>query len=240
MSCSRCSELVRVLRMPGGEESSPPVALSRLAKGLAADLQPTRPLAPAGSYLIAFAGIFASIVALGVYLAGTFALRAMSPIQTVSVLCALGACASLLAWSLVHQMVPGSRHRFRPEFLPAAVIVMLSLVLAVVFQFRDETLFWRQGWACLRLGLPFALLAAAPFWLLLRRGAVLSPRTAGAAAGLLAGLAGTSVLEIHCPNLGLAHILMWHLGVAVLGALGGLAVGIAGENSLRAAPAYPK
>jgi hypothetical protein len=164
-------------------------------------------------------------VGLGVRLGGTFALSAMSPVQTVSILSALGACASLLAWSLVHLMVPGSRHRFRPEFLPAAVIVSLSLVVVVLFQFRDETLFWQRGWACLGMGFPFTLVAAVPFWLLLRRGAVLSPPATGAATGLLAGLSGMSVLEIHCPNLGLSHILVWHLGVVVLVAAGGLCGG---------------
>jgi hypothetical protein len=73
------------------------------------------------------------------------------------------------------------------------------------------------------------LLAAVPFWILLRRGAVLSPRVTGAATGLLAGLAGTSTLEIHCPNLDVWHILVSHLGVAVLGAVAGFIVGTAVE-----------
>ncbi len=68
-----------------------------------------------------------------------------------------------------------------------------------------------------------------PFWLVLRRGAVLSPSMTGAATGLLAGLVGTSVLEIHCPNLDAWHILVSHLGVAVLCALAGLIIGLATE-----------
>jgi len=48
-----------------------------------------------------------------------------------------------------------------------------------------------------------------PFWLMLRRGAILSPRMTGATTGLLAGLVGTSVLEIHCPNLDAWHI-FWY------------------------------
>jgi hypothetical protein len=228
--CSRCRELVRALRMPGDEETRPSAALSQLAKDLAADLTPTRSLAPAGLYLLAFSGIFASIVAFGVYRGGTLALSAMSAVQSVSILCALAACGLLLAGSLVRQMVPGSRHRFRPEFLPAIVIVSLSLVVAVLFNFRHERHFWQSGLACLRMGLPLALLAFVPFWLLLRRGAILAPRATGAAAGLLSGLAGTSVLEIHCPNLSLSHILVWHVGVSVLGALGGLAAGAIAET----------
>ena len=72
-----------------------------------------------------------------------------------------------------------------------------------------------------------------PFWLLLRLGAILSPRVAGAAAGLLAGLVGTSALEIHCPILDASHILMWHLGIALIGAMTGFAAGFAGEAAGR-------
>jgi hypothetical protein len=77
------------------------------------------------------------------------------------------------------------------------------------------------------------LLAAVPFWILLRRGAVLSPRVTGAATGLLAGLAGTSTLEIHCPNLDVRHILVSHLGVAVLGAVAGFTAGVIVESLSR-------
>jgi len=70
-----------------------------------------------------------------------------------------------------------------------------------------------------------------PFWLLLRRGAGLSPRVTGAAAGLLAGLVTTSAQEIYCPILDASHILTWHLGVALLGAVVGLAAGFAAESA---------
>lgn len=225
LTCSRCDKLMRALRTESSEERPAPAVMSRLASDLAADLVPTRPLASKGFYLSVFAGTFASIIAFGVYREGTFALSAMSPVQTVTILCSLAVCAFLLGWSLVNQMAPGSRHWFRPQFLPAAVIVALSLLMAIFFRFGQHTLFWRQGWACLRTGFPFVLLAVVPFWLILRRGAILSPRAACAATGLLAGLAGTTVLEIHCPNLELSHILVWHLGVSLLATLGGFAVG---------------
>jgi hypothetical protein len=70
---------------------------------------------------------------------------------------------------------------------------------------------------------------------MLRRGAILSPSTTGAATGLLAGLVGTSVLEIHCPNLDARHILVSHLGVAMLCALAGLVIGLAAEAKVYAA-----
>jgi hypothetical protein len=229
LTCSRCQQIVEALRVPFGEETRMSGALTRLASGLAADLSPTQPMAPAGFYLTAFVGIFASIVAFGVFREGTRALSAMSLVQILSILGALSACAFLLASSLVSQMVPGSLHRLRPELMPWAVVVTLSVVAGVIFRFGDAGRFWARGWACLRVGVPFALLAAGPFWLVLRAGAVLSPKAAGAAAGLLAGLAGTSVLEMHCPNLDLSHILVWHVGVSALGSLCGLGAGVVAE-----------
>ena len=100
--------------------------------------------------------------------------------------------------------------------------------MAGLFQFQPERNSWGSGLVCLRAGGPFALLAAVPFWLLLRQGAGLSPRVTGAAAGLLAGLVTTSSQEIYCPILDASHILTWHLGVA-LGASIGLAAGFAAE-----------
>jgi hypothetical protein len=54
----------------------------------------------------------------------------------------------------------------------------------------------------------------------------------GAAAGSLSGLLGASCLEIHCPNLDASHILVGHLGVAVVCAAARLAIGLVTEIRL--------
>jgi len=126
-------------------------------------------------------------------------------------------------------MIPGSRHRISPRLLPAGIAVLLAIVIAAFFQFQHEQNFWGHAWPCIRVGLPIGVLAAMPFWLILRRGAILSPGMTGASTGLLAGLVGTSVLEIHCPNLDAWHILISHFGVAILCALAGLGIGLAAE-----------
>jgi Negative regulator of sigma F len=59
-----------------------------------------------------------------------------------------------------------------------------------------------------------------------RRGAILYPAMTGAAAGLIAGLVGTSILEIHCPNLNGWHTMVWHLGVAVVCSIADLGLGL--------------
>jgi hypothetical protein len=228
-SCMRCQELVRAVSAPVPGEQPSPTTLSQIEQGILADLHAVRPLAPKRYFFAAFAAVFVCIVAVGVIRLGAFAIAVMSPLQAGGILSALVIGGALLAYSLVHQMVPGSRYRIPPKLLSAGVIISLTVAIAVLFQFQQERNFWAKGWACLRAGIPIGILAAVPFWLLLRRGAVLSPGVTGAAIGLLAGLVGTTVLEIHCPNLDGWHILVSHLGVSVLLAIAGFVAGWAAE-----------
>jgi hypothetical protein len=178
---------------------------------------------------VALAGIFVSACAIGVYAMGTAGFVAMSPLQAWVILSGLAISAGVLIQSLVSQISPGSRHRFSATLLPAGIVIVLAMVVSGVFPFQNERHFWERGWMCLRLGTPISVLTIIPFWLVLRRGAILSPVLTGAAAGLLAGLVGTSVLEIHCPNLDASHRVFAHLGVAVLCSLLGLALGFVFE-----------
>ncbi len=229
LGCKRCQELVRALNIPVTADALSPEVLRQIERGIIADLHPVRPLAPARYLFAVFVGIFMSIVALGVYRMGAFAIAVMSPLQASAILGALAASAGLLAYSLIQQMVPGSRHHIPPRWLAAGIVVSLAFAIAVLFQFHHDRNFWTNGWACLRAGTPIGIIAAIPIWLVLRRGAILSPGMTGTATGLFAGLVGTSVLEIHCPNVDAWHILVAHLGVSVLCALAGLVVGLAAE-----------
>jgi hypothetical protein len=174
--------------------------------------------------------IFVGVVTAGVYRIGAFAFAVMSPVQAGVILGVLAISTVLLAYSLVNQMVPGSHHRIPPGLLPFGITLALAIAIAVLFGFQVEQHFWTNNWTCIRAGTPIGLLAAAPLWLVLRRGAILSPAMTGAATGLLAGLVGATALEIHCPNLDAWHILVSHLGVAVIGLTAGLVVGLAAEN----------
>jgi hypothetical protein len=174
--------------------------------------------------------IFVCGVAIGVYRIGAFALAAMSPIQTGVILPVLAISAVLLTYSLVNQIIPGSRHGIPPGLLPFGVLIAFAIATAVLFRFQDRHS-WTNNWACIQAGTSIAALAALPLWLVLRRGAILSPGLTGGATGLLAGLVGTTALEIHCPNLDAWHILVAHLGVALIGLTVGLVIGLALENS---------
>jgi hypothetical protein len=200
-----------------------------------ADYRPVRPIGPRLYVFVALIAIFVCVVGFGVYRLGAFAITVMSPLQASVIFGMLAACTGLLVSSLVQQMAPGRRHRIPPRFLPFGIMVALAVVIAVLFHFQQERNFWAGDWACLKTGIPLGAIAALPFWLVLRRGAILSPAMTGAATGLLAGLVGTSALEIHCPNLHAGHILVSHLGVAVLGATVGFFAGtVVGARTTRA------
>lgn len=94
----------------------------------------------------------------------------------------------------------------------------MAAIFALVFDDHSLGRFVPQGLVCLRAGLLWAVPAAVFTWLLLRRGYAVDRSAAGVACGMFAGLAGLSVLEFHCPNFRLWHIMVWHLAVVPISA----------------------
>jgi hypothetical protein len=98
-------------------------------------------------------------------------------------------------------------------------------VTSAIFRGHSMIDFVPEGVPCLKAGLLVALPTAVLVTLLLRRGFVLDWRFAGFAGGVLSGLTGLGMLEVHCPNLKTIHIIVWHLGVLVVSAALGFAIG---------------
>jgi hypothetical protein len=227
--CKSCQEFARILELPSADVQVDSSQIDRLQKMIVGDLRPVRPLLPLWVFLSAFALIFVGLSCLGVFYLGPYGWFMLMPGQKIAVFATLAASAALLAFSLARHMVPGQKSPLRPGLLPIGLFVLLCLVVASVFQVRVDPHFLRSGEACLKAGIPYAIPAAFLFWLILRRGAILSPRVAGAITGMLAGLVSTTVLEVHCPNLNVWHILIWHVGFALLGLVTGVLVAMAGQ-----------
>jgi hypothetical protein len=228
--CKSCQEFARIVELPSADAQMDSSQIDRLQKMIVGDLRPVHPLLPSWVFLLAFALIFVGLTYLGVLYLGTYGWFVLMPGQKIAVFATLAASAALLAFSLVKQMVPGQKPLLRAGLLPISLFVLLCLVVASVFQIRVDPNFLRAGTACLRAGVPYAIPAALAFWLILRRGAILSPRLVGAMSGMLAGLVSTTVLEVHCPNLDVWHILVWHVGIALLGMITGLLIAIGGPT----------
>ena len=223
--CDRCRLLAAILdencpsSLPSGTQ------IERMAAMLSKDLAPVQPLARASVFLVGLALVFLVSVALGSWLLGTNGWRQLGTVQKIAVLLPQSACAGLLASSLVRLMVPGSTHPISPALLPVGELTILVVAIHFTFSPHPESRFIASGIDCMRTGLTYAVPAAAAFWLLLRRGAILAPVLTGATAGGLAGLAGMGVLDMRCPNSNAYHILIWHVGVALVAMAGGFAIG---------------
>ncbi len=194
----------------------PPDRLKQIEAALIADLKPVRPLASTGVYFAAFAGIFVAVCIVGRYMAGERGWHALNELQKLAVFAPLMATGALLAFSLVRQMRPAAKHARASALLSVIIFALLLPILAVLFQPVQESAFVRNGLVCFRTGMAFAIPAAMLFSLLVLRGAALSPLLTGATAGGLAGLVGLAVLEIHCPNLNVYHIVVWHVSVVLV------------------------
>jgi hypothetical protein len=200
----------------------PPDRLKQIEAALIADLKPVRPLASTGSYLVALAGIFMAVCIVACYSTGQYGWQALSELQKVAVFVPLAAITAFLVFSVVRQMTPAAKYTRSSALVSAGIFIVLLLILTVLFQPAEESAFVRHGLACFRTGMIFAIPSAFLFALVLRRGAALSPLLTGATAGGLAGLVGLTVLEIHCPNLNVYHIVVWHVSVTLVCVVAGL------------------
>ena len=219
-----------MVQIPANYLQSSSSRIQHIQKVILEDLRPVRPLPPSWALVLAFGLVFAGVSYWGVSLVGAYGWMALNQSQRLALFAMLGASAVPLAVSLTQQMVPGQISWFREEWLPIAVSVSLSLTSLGVFPLHPDTRYSAASGSCFRTGFPYTILAGVVFWLILRQGALLSPRIVGATAGMLAGLVGTTVLEVYCPNHNLWHVVVGHFGIAFLGMIAGFLIAIGGQT----------
>jgi len=215
-----------------------PELLDRIAGSVGSSLEPVRPLAPAW---ILSAGLLLAAAAVAVGVAarlGMHGIEGLSAWQRALIFPALGILVWQAALAGVREITPGSRRAITPALLLVAVCAALVTVFGAVFYDYGTGDFVPGGLKCLMAGLAAAVPAAAAAGLVLRRGYAVNPLSAGLAVGMLAGLAGTTMLELHCPNFQAPHVMLWHTAViAIGGGVGALVAGLRRAVSGRSATA---
>jgi len=197
--------------------------LDRIAGSIGSSLRPVRPLPPAWLLVGGLVLICAAVALAGAARLGLYGIQRLSVLERALIFPALGILLWLAATAFVGEMIPGSRRRVAPGFLLVAGSLALLAVFAVLFHDYRTDRFVSQGLACLTAGLLHAIPAAFASWLLLRRGFAVNSVAAAMAAGTLAGLAGLTMLELHCPNFQALHVMLWHTAVMPLSAtVGGI------------------
>lgn len=202
-----------------------PALLANIERSMRETLAPVSPLPSAGTLTAGLAGLSLVIPAIGAAFLGFEGIEQLSVARIALIFPVLAAFTILGASFTVAEMIPGSRRVANPRALLAASVLAILLAFGLLFHDYDMSLFVPQGIVCLAVGLSIALPTALAGWLLLRRGFAVQPMSAGLAAGTLAGLAGVTALELHCPNFHAMHLLVWHTAVMPVSAVAGAFIG---------------
>jgi hypothetical protein len=201
-----------------------PGMLQHIAESIKPSLRPVRLLPPTwvmtGGLVLACAAVSLA----GAARAGFFGFAKMDLLDRWLIFSALFVLACVAGRALVAEMIPGSLRRVSPLTLLGLGCAVLLGVFALVFRDYRIDHFFSIGIVCLVTGVVHAIPAALLAWLLLRRGFAVNPVSAGLVAGTLGGLAGVGMLELHCPNFQIAHVLVWHTAVVPLSAAAGALV----------------
>ena len=198
-----------------------PALLGRIAGSIKPSLRPVRPMPPAWLLSAGLILIAAAVALAGAARAGLYGIERLTVFERILIFPALVLLLWASAAEFAASMVPGSRRRMHPGVLLAISCSGLMGVFAGVFRDYHTSHFVPAGIACLVAGLLHAIPVALLSWLLLRRGFAVNPVAAGAVAGTMAGLAGVTMLELHCPNFQVLHVLIWHTAVIPVSAAGG-------------------
>lgn len=215
-------ELDQILNRSAGEEAAlKPEVLSRIADSVKASLRPVRALPSVRLLTGGVLLVCAAVSVIGAARAGYFGFAKMDSLERWLIFSALGILAWAAASSFVRAMIPGSRRYMTVAALMGWTCLAMAGVFGLLFRDYATHHFFSAGVACLLAGVLHAIPAGLLSWLLLRRGFAVDAVKAGLAAGLVGGLTGVGMLELHCPNFEAAHVLVWHIAVVpVSGALG--------------------
>jgi hypothetical protein len=214
----RDGEIDDILKKAAQAQPNPdPALLDKIAASIRPDIRPVRPLPPAWVLRFTLMAVCIGIAIAGAARLGFFGMHAMNNTQKL-IFPALAGFILLAAVAWTAETIPGSKRHAAPwNLLGAATFTLLALFPAV-FHDRHTEDFVHAGLACLIAGILHAIPIALAGWWLLRRGFAVNPTGAALAAGTLAGLGGISMLELHCPNMQLTHMLVWHTAVVPVSA----------------------
>jgi len=214
--------LPRAARVP---HDLKPETLERIADSIKPSLRSVSPLPPTWVLAGGLVLICAAVSLAGAARAGFFGFAKMDLLERLLVFPALVILVWLAASEFVHVMIPGSLRRISPGALLTFVSAALLVVFSFLFRDYQTDHFFSIGIVCLLTGFLHAIPAALLGWLLIRRGFAVNSILAGLVAGVLGGLAGVGMLELHCPNFQAAHVLVWHTAVVPLSGAAGALVG---------------
>jgi hypothetical protein len=199
-------------------------AASRARAAILADLRPVHPIPSSRVFTTALLAVSLLFAIASASLLGLDGLRALAPMQRLLIYSLLLLITWFAAFACSRAMRPASGWSLGPWTLALASLAFPAL-FALIFRGYTLAHFVHEGIPCLRAGLLIAAPTALVVTWILRRGFVMEWTTTGITAGVLAGLAGLGMLELHCPNRKAIHVIVWHVAVVVCSGLLGWIAG---------------
>ncbi len=215
----RDGDIDNILNAAAGRDQVDAALVDRIAQTLGASARPVRPLPGRRAVWTGLFVVCAAVGCAAAALLGIHGLPKMSTGQAISIFGALCGLIALAAAACIEQMTPGGRRHFPAGWSIAGGCIVLAALFSAAFDDREIVNFVQAGLVCLKAGVAVAIPAALGGWLLLRRGYFVTPVAAGAIVGTLGGLAGITMLELHCPNFEVLHVMVWHTAVLPASAL---------------------
>jgi hypothetical protein len=216
--CQACQAILEPLADSGEMPDSD--RLNRTKDSITGNWKPVRPLpsdrALTSILLLVFL-LFATVATVPI---GRYAVHVLTGLQMVLYYGAILISAVFLAVALVQSMVPGSKRRVNLRLTMTLVAISLAVLVAALFRNFNSAHFSR-GTGCFQLGSVCAFASGLLVALVIRKGFFLYPVATAATAGFFSGMAGVAVLALYCPVQAVPHILVWHLGVLVVGTFAG-------------------
>jgi hypothetical protein len=183
---------------------------------LTSSLTPVKPLPSQSRLVLAFLAVFAACAAGLTAVMDKAGFHLMTGAQMSWMAAILAGGGILFSFALAWRMVPGSRQGF-----PLSLVLALSGIgviggIALLFPWRASHAFVSEGWPCAAMELMIAVPATVVFWLFARQGALFRSAGLGAALTGLAVFLALTPLQFQCMFQQAAHLLVWHVGTAVI------------------------
>ena len=194
-----------------------------LIEQMAADLQPVRSIRFKDGLILAVLTALVTVVAVELLQGlwrGAWAGEASAFFVITNGLLLVLACASTSSvLKMANPQVGNNREGARWAMAMLAVLPIAAL--ATLFG-RDNPLAAlgeHHGLSCFGAGLAASLLSAAMLTLWLRRGAPVSPSSAGLLVGVASTALGAAAYGLACPLDDMVHLGIWHVAPVLVGAL---------------------
>jgi hypothetical protein len=203
----------------------PAAMAERIRAQIRRDTQPVKPMMHPGAYALLFASVPAAVGILYAVFRGMAGLSALT-VQMAWVLCVLLTLLVMLSAAMVaRSMRPGSGRLYSLGLTFAGLVTYEAIVLTSFVRDYSMIRFVHAGLICLAIGVGCGIVTALPIWVVVRRGMIVEPVSAGAVIGLAGGLAGWIALTLHCPVITTPHAAVWHAAVVVICAGAGALAG---------------